>query len=408
METSYDKKKIKILLLENISIEAKQNFESYGYTNVEIINKALNEEELIHKIKGVHVLGIRSKTHLSKAVLEQADKLLVVGCFCIGTNQVDLKQAGLQGICVFNAPYSNTRSVAELTIGSMIMLIRRVFDKSRDMHQGIWNKEANNCRELRGKTVGIIGYGNIGSQVSILAEAMGAHVVFFDILKKLPLGNAQSMPSLERLAEVADIITVHVPHTASTSNFIDENFLLKVKPGALLINYARGEVVDAVAIANALDNGNIGGAAIDVFAQEPEKNGPYFNNVLQGKPNIILTPHIGGSTTEAQQHIGDEVSQKIINFIETGASVGSKSIPELNLPQQEKTHRILHIHNNVPGVMSSINSALSLENMNINAQYLKTNEDVGYVVIDIDENISEQAFHILNQNTETIKIRRVF
>lgn len=408
MHTSYDKKKIKILLLENISAEANDNFIKYGYDNIEIIGKALSEEELMQKIKGVHVLGIRSKTQITNNILQAADKLLTIGCFCIGTNQVNLQEATKKGICVFNAPYSNTRSVAEITIGTMIMLIRRVFDKSSDMHKGVWNKDAANCRELRGKTVGIIGYGNIGTQVSILCEALGARVVFYDVQKKLPLGNAVAKQSLEDLAAQSDIITLHVPHNESTYKFINESFLSSVKHGSLFINFARGEVVDAEAVATALDNGILGGAAMDVFEMEPEKNGPYFTNILQNKPNVILTPHIGGSTTEAQQQIGIEVSHKLIDYVESGSSAGSKSIPELSLPMQIGKHRILHIHKNVPGVLSSINGALGDRNINIAAQYLKTNDEVGYVVVDVDQDISKLAADVLKQIPETIKIRSVY
>lgn len=408
MRTSYDKEKIKILLLENISQEAVDNFISYGYTNIQIIGNALNKQELIDTVSDVHIIGIRSKTQITSEVIKAANKLLSIGCFCIGTNQVDLQYATQNGTCVFNAPYSNTRSVAELTLGAMIMLIRRVFDKSFDMHNGIWNKDAANSRELRGKTVGIIGYGNIGTQVSILCEALGAKVIYYDIEKKLPIGNAVPVHSLEALAALADIITVHVPHTKLTQQFINKQFLSTVKAGALFINYARGEIADTNAIADALDKGILSGAAFDVFEQEPEKNGPYFNHILQHKKNVMLTPHIGGSTIEAQQQIGVEVSQKIIDYIETGRSSGSKTIPELSLPLQEGKHRILHIHNNVPGVLSSINSALSSHDINIAAQYLKTNEQVGYVVVDVDENISQNAYKILKSIPETIKIRSVY
>ncbi|TMI62913.1 MAG: phosphoglycerate dehydrogenase [Bacteroidetes bacterium] len=407
-KTSYPKDKIKILFLENISDVAVKSFKQNGYVQTEKITKALTEEELIKEIKDVHILGIRSKTQITKNVLEAAKKLQAIGCFCIGVNQVDLKSATKNGIAVFNAPYSNTRSVAELVIGLSIMLIRRIPDKNKAAHDGIWMKDAKGSYELRGKTLGIIGYGNIGSQVSVLAEAMGMKVLFYDIERKLPLGNAEDARSLKELLGKSDIVTIHVPETDQTKNLINKTTLKQCKKGAILINYARGEVVDLDALRKFMIDGHIGGAAIDVFPWEPEKNGDHFQTPMQDVPNVILTPHIGGSTEEAQQNIGDDVSSKLFNYLEKGISYGSHTIPALALPPQEGTHRILHIHENVPGVLSEINTQLSKHNINILAQYLKTNESIGYVVLDVDKRISGQAQQLLKEVRATIKVRLLY
>lgn len=406
--TSYPKKKINILLLENISDTALRNFKDSGYINVRKIGGALTEEQLMHEIKEVHLLGIRSKTTITKKILEAAGKLQAIGCFCIGVNQVDLKQATLNGVAVFNAPYSNTRSVAELVIGAAIMLIRRIPDKNRAAHDGIWMKEAKGSYELRGKTLGIIGYGNIGSQVSVLAEGLGMKVIFYDIETKLPLGNAIAKKSLKEVVSHADIITLHVPDTALTKNLINKNVLSYCKKGAILINYARGEVVDLDALAKAIREEQIGGAAVDVFPIEPEKNGDSFKTPLQGLSNVILTPHIGGSTEEAQQNIGEDVSIKMLNYLERGISIGSHTVPELALPPVEGAHRILHIHKNVPGVLSAINGTLSKNKINIVGQYLKTNDEIGYVVLDVDKKISDKAIQLLKHIKETIKVRLLY
>ncbi len=406
--TSYPKSKINILFLENISDTAVKQFKDSGYVNVRKLNGALSEEDLIKEIKNVHLLGIRSKTQITKKILSHANKLQAIGCFCIGVNQVDIASATKKGIAVFNAPYSNTRSVAELVIGAAIMLIRRIPDKNKFAHEGIWYKEAKGSFELRGKTLGIIGYGNIGTQVSILAEAMGMKVKFYDIITKLPLGNAEAADSLKSIVSQSDIISLHVPETASTKNLINKNILKQFKKGSILINYARGEVVDIEALSQALESGHLSGAGIDVLPWEPEKNGDSFNSPLQGLSNVLLTPHIGGSTEEAQQNIGVDVSQKLFQYLEMGISTGSHSIPELSLPPQEGTHRILHIHNNVPGVLSSINNSLSSKNINIVAQYLKTNEEIGYVVLDVDKKISGNAFQLLKDVKETIKVRMLY
>lgn len=407
-KTSYPKEKIRILFLENISDTAAKNFRNHEYSNVEKITKALTEEELVKEIKDVHILGIRSKTQITKKVLDAAKKLQAIGCFCIGVNQVDVKAATKNGVVVFNAPYSNTRSVAELVIGLSIILIRRIPDKNKAAHEGIWMKDAKNSFELRGKTLGIIGYGNIGSQVSVLAEAMGMKVIFYDVETKLPLGNAEDAKSLKELLSRADIVTLHVPETSQTKNLINKSTLKYFKKGSILINYARGEVVDLEALRKAIIDGNISGAAVDVFPVEPEKNGDRFQNALQDLPNVILTPHIGGSTEEAQQNIGEDVSTKLFNFLEKGITFGSHTVPALALPPQEGSHRILHIHNNVPGVLSEINTTLSKNNINILGQYLKTNEDIGYVVLDVDRLISAKALHLLKEVKQTIKVRMLY
>lgn len=406
--TSYPKEKINILFLENISKAASDKFLDAGYVSVKRIPGALNENELIKEIKNVHLLGIRSKTKITAEVLRYATKLQAIGCFCIGTNQVDVNAAIQNGVVVFNAPYSNTRSVAELVIASSIMLIRRIPDKNKSAHEGIWLKESTGSHELRGKTLGIIGYGNIGSQVSVLAEAFGMKVVFYDAETKMPLGNAEPKKSLKELLKIADIITLHVPDLPSTKNLINKNNLKYFKKSAILINYARGEVVDLNALKNALQNKELSGAAIDVFPEEPEKNGDRFVNPLQGLSNVILTPHIGGSTEEAQQNIGDDVSTKLFNFLEKGITTGSHSVPALNLPPHENSHRILHIHNNVPGVLSEINTRLSSHKINILAQYLKTNDGIGYVVLDVNKNLSKEALSLLKNVKETIKVRLLY
>jgi len=406
--TSYPKEKVNILFLENISDAAIQKFADAGYVSIKKINSALSEDELIKEIKNVHLLGIRSKTQITRNVLAGAEKLQAIGCFCIGVNQVDIHEATKKGVTVFNAPYSNTRSVAELVIASSIMLIRRVPDKNKAAHEGIWLKESKGSYELRGKTMGIIGYGNIGSQVSILAESLGLKVIFYDVETKMPLGNAEDKKSLKEVIGNADIVTLHVPDLPSTKNLINKNNLRYFKKGSILINYARGEVVDLDALAKSLQDGLLSGAAIDVYPAEPEKNGDKFSTPLQGLHNVILTPHIGGSTEEAQQNIGQDVSNKLFNFLEKGITTGSHTIPGLNLPPQEGTHRILHIHNNVPGVLSEINTRLSKNNINILAQYLKTNDEIGYVVLDVDKSLSKNAHELLKNVKQTIKVRVLY
>jgi len=406
--TSYPKEKINILFLENISQAAVDQFTSAGYASVKKLSGAISEADLIKEIKNVHILGIRSKTQITAAVLEAATKLQAIGCFCIGVNQVDLEAASANGVAVFNAPYSNTRSVAELVIGASIMLIRKIVDKNKAAHEGRWMKDASGSHELRGKTIGIIGYGNIDSQVSVLSEALGMKVIFYDAETKLPLGNASDSKSLKELMQKSDIITLHVPETASTQNIINKQTISYCKQGAIILNYARGTVIDLPALRKAILSGQIGGAAVDVFPQEPEKNGDIFQSEMQDLPNVILTPHIGGSTQEAQNNIGLDVSAKLFNYLEKGISTGSHSIPGLALPPQEGAHRILHIHNNVPGVLSSINTLLSKNNINILGQYLKTNEHIGYVVLDLDKSLSKNAIELLRGVKGTRKVRMLY
>jgi D-3-phosphoglycerate dehydrogenase len=406
--TSYPRNKINILLLENISDAAVAELNAGGYLEIKKINGALSEDELVKAVSGVHLLGIRSKTQITKKVIDAADKLLAVGCFCIGVNQVDLKAATEKGVAVFNAPYSNTRSVAELIIGLCVMLIRKISDKNAAAHRGEWLKEAKGSFELRGKTLGIIGYGNIGSQVSAMAESLGMQVIYYDIATKLPLGNAKQIRDLKELLKNSDIVTLHVPSDATTRNMINADTLKSIRKGSILLNYSRGDVVDLKALKNALNKGQLSGAAIDVFPTEPEKNGDAFSSVLQNLPNVILTPHIGGSTEEAQANIGLDVTAKLIKYLELGASLGSHTVPPVSLPPQSGTHRILHIHKNVPGVLGQINSRLSKRGLNITGQFLNTNSQIGYVILDVDSRISKEAFEILKDIKGTIRARMVY
>ncbi len=408
IKTSYPKEKIKILLLENVSEVAVKKFARNQYSKVERLSKALSEAELIEAIKDVHLLGIRSKTEVTQNVLNAAKKLQAIGCFCIGVNQVNLSAATENGVAVFNAPYSNTRSVAELVIGAAIMLIRRIPDKNIAAHRGQWLKDASGSYELRGKTLGIIGYGNIGSQVSVLAEGLGMKVIFYDVETKLPLGNATDMQTLKEVLAKADVVTLHVPETSATKNLINKTNLKYFKPGAILINYARGEVIDLNSLRKSIESGQISGAAVDVFPEEPQKTGDVFTSPLQNLPNVILTPHIGGSTQEAQQNIGEDVSSKLLSYLEKGITLGSHTVPALSLPPQEGSHRILHIHKNVPGVLSQINTQLSKHNINIVGQYLKTNEAIGYVVVDVDKQLSNRATMLLKEVPHSIKVRLLY
>jgi D-3-phosphoglycerate dehydrogenase len=407
-KTSYPRNRIKILLVENISDSAVRELQAGGYSEIERIGGALGEEQLIKAVKGVHMIGIRSKTRITRNVLGSADKLLAIGAFCIGVNQVDLKAATENGVAVFNAPYSNTRSVAELIIGLCVMLIRKIVDKNSAAHRGEWLKEAKGSFELRGKTLGIIGYGNIGSQVSTMAEAMGMQVIYYDVGTKLPLGNAKQTHELTDLLERSNIVTLHVPSDATTRNMIDADALKAMRDGSILINYSRGDVVDLNELAAALRSGKLAGAAVDVFPEEPEKSGDRFSSILQDLPNVILTPHIGGSTEEAQASIGLDVTAKLIKYLELGTSEGSHTVPPVSLPPQAGTHRILHIHKNIPGVLGEINSRLSLRGINILGQYLKTNDQIGYVILDVDSKISSEAFEILKDISGTVKARMVY
>lgn len=408
-EVSFPKDKIKILLLEGLHPSAFNEFAKKGYTNIDSSKDAMTEEELLNCIENYHIIGIRSKTILTAAVFEKAKKLVTVGCFCIGTNQVDLAKATSLGIPVFNSPYSNTRSVAELIIGNSIMLLRKIPEKNKHAHAGTWLKDAKGCYELRGKTIGIVGYGHIGTQVSVMGESMGLKVIYYDIESKLPLGNATAVDTLDELLQKSDIVTLHVPGTPQTKNMIGEKEFALMKDGVIFQNLSRGTIVDIDALKKAYDSGKIAGAAIDVFPVEPKQKGPGFVSPLQGLENIILTPHIGGSTQEAQENIGIEVSVKLTGYMDTGATLGSKTVPELSLPLQQNTRRVLHIHHNVPGVLSEINSILSKHEVNILAQYLKTNETIGYVVLDVDANAADiEMMEDLKKVKHTIKARILY
>ncbi len=408
MLTSFPKEKINILLLENISATAGQFFAAQGYSGVQEEAGALAGEQLMARLADVHILGIRSKTQITKAVLDAAPRLQAIGCFCIGVNQVDLKAATDRGVAVFNAPYSNTRSVAELVIGLSIMLLRRVSDKNKAAHEGRWFKESQGSYELRGKTLGIVGYGNIGTQLGIMAEALGMRVLYYDMARRLPLGNAQACATLTELMGLSDVLSLHVPETAGTTHMIHKDNLIHMKPSAVLVNCSRGRVVDIDELSLALQSGALSGAAIDVFPEEPEKNGQAFACALQGLPNVILTPHIGGSTEEAQLNIAEDVVQKLFSFLEQGVTTGSHTVPDLSLPAIGHAHRILHIHKNMPGVMSAVNGRLGERGINILGQYLKTNERIGYVVLDVDMNLSLQALDLLKSVEGTIKTRILY
>lgn len=407
-KTSYPKEKIKILLLEGVHPAAIDLFRKNGYTGIEAIKSSLSESDLISKIKNAHLLGLRSKTQLSAAVINKADKLLAAGAFCIGTNQIDMKAAVASGVAIFNSPYSNTRSVAEMVIGLSIVLMRKVPEKNALAHLGGWDKSSDGCYEVRGKTLGIIGYGHIGSQVSVLAESIGMKVIFYDIEPKLSLGNAVKVTSLDILLKNSDIVSIHVPGSNQTKNLIDATKIKKMKQGSVIINLSRGDVLDVKALKAALINKHLSGAGVDVFENEPQSNSDTFRNELQGFSNVILTPHIGGSTVEAQENIGIDVATKLINFLETGSSTGSLSVPPLSLPVQQDAHRLLHIHKNVPGVLSEINGILSGLKVNILGQYLKTNADIGYVVLDVDRKTSSKALGELQKVKHTIKVRQLY
>jgi D-3-phosphoglycerate dehydrogenase len=407
-ELSFPKEKIKILLLENLHPRAVQVFGHAGYTNVTSIAKALNGPELAEALADVHIVGIRSKTQLTGEILAAAPRLLAVGAFCIGTNQIDLRTATQRGVAVFNSPYSSTRSVAELVIGASISLLRGLYQKSQAVHQGQWPKSATGSRELRGKTLGIVGYGRIGSQVSVLAEALGMHVQFFDIEPKLVMGNARALVSLAELLQHSDVVSLHVPATPQTQNIIDAAALAQMKPGSCLINYARGSVVDIDALAHSLRSGHLGGAAVDVFPVEPASASDPFESPLCGLENVILSPHIGGSTEEAQENIGIDAATKLVKFLDQGVTIGSVTLPELNLPPQAEASRLLHIHKNTPGMVSQINQILSQLEINILSQFLKTNEDIGYVVFDIAKGKTDEALARIRQIPNTIRARSLY
>jgi D-3-phosphoglycerate dehydrogenase len=407
-KTSLEKSKIKILLLEGVHQSAVDNFHNAGYENIEHLPTSLDEESLIEKIRDVHFIGIRSRTQLTERVFEAAEKLVSVGCFCIGTNQVDLDAALKRGIAVFNAPYSNTRSVAELVLAEAIMLLRGIPEKNARAHQGGWLKSAKNSHEARGKTLGIVGYGSIGAQLSVLAESLGFNVIYYDVITKLGMGNASQVASLEELLDRSDVVSLHVPDLASTRWMIGAKEIAAMKDGAILINAARGSVVEIEPLADAIKAGKLNGAAIDVFPVEPKGNDEEFQSPLRGLDNVILTPHIGGSTLEAQENIGIEVSEKLITYSDNGTTVTSVNFPEVALPAHPDKHRLLHIHDNVPGVLSQINRVLSENGINISGQYLQTNDKVGYVVIDVDKAYGPQALEALRQVEHTLKIRVLY
>ena len=407
-KTSLDKSKIKFLMLEGIHASAIEALRAAGYSQIETLPKALQGEELKAKLADVHFLGIRSQSKLTADVLSAAPKLVAVGCFCIGTNQVDLNAARERGVAVFNAPYSNTRSVAELVLAEAILLLRGIPAKNALVHRGGWMKSAVHSHEIRGKTLGIVGYGSIGTQLSVLAEGLGMHVAFYDVVSKLPLGNARQVPKLHDLLAQSDIVSLHVPELPSTKWMIGPAEIAAMKQGGILINAARGTVVDIDALAEGIKSEKLWGAAIDVFPVEPGSNNEEFQSPLRGLDNVILTPHIGGSTMEAQANIGGEVAEKLVKYSDNGTSISSVNFPEVALPAHPGKHRILHIHHNVPGVRSEINRIFSDNHINISGQYLQTNEQVGYVVIDIDAASSDLALEKLAEVRGTIRSRVLF
>ena len=407
-KTSLDKSKIRFLLLEGIHPSAQEVLRAAGYSQIEALPGALEGEALQRKIADAHFIGVRSRTQLTAEVLAHAHKLVAIGCFCIGTNQVDLQAARERGIAVFNAPYSNTRSVAELVLAEAILLLRGVPARNAAAHRGGWLKSADNAYEARGKTLGIIGYGAIGSQLSVLAEALGMQVVFHDVVGKLPLGNARQAAGLHALLAQSDIVSLHVPELPSTQWMIGATEIAAMKPGAILINASRGTVVEIDALAQALREGHLAGAAVDVFPVEPKSNKDEFTSPLRGLDNVILTPHIGGSTQEAQANIGLEVAEKLVKYSDNGTSITSVNFPEVALPAHPGKHRILHVHHNQPGVLSAINQVFAALHVNIAGQYLQTDDKLGYVVIDVDAQSSELALEKLSQVAGTIRCRVLF
>jgi D-3-phosphoglycerate dehydrogenase len=406
--TSFDKNRIKILLLEGVHPCAVEALTRDGYENVVELKHALQGDDLAAALADVHMLGIRSRTQLTAEVLNSASRLMAVGCFCIGTNQVDLNAALLRGVPVFNAPYSNTRSVAELVLAEAILLLRGVPQKTVLMHEGVWQKSAADSFEVRGKTLGVIGYGNIGSQLGVLAEGLGMNVIFYDTVRKLNLGNARQIDDLDELLADADVVSMHVPSTPATANMMQADALARMKDSAVLINASRGNVVDLEALAARIREGKLLGAAIDVFPEEPKSNNEPFLSGLRGLPNVILTPHIGGSTQEAQENIGREVAEKLIRYSDNGSTRTAVNFPEVALPEHPGQHRLLHIHENTPGILSAINQALSEANVNVAGQYLQTMGDVGYVVIDIEADYSQDVRAALAAVPGTIRTRVLY
>ncbi len=405
---SLSKDKIRFLLLEGVHNNALKVLKDADYNNIEYLDHALDHDELVEKIKDAHFIGIRSRTQLTREVLEKAEKLVAIGCFCIGTNQVDLDAARELGIPVFNAPYSNTRSVAELVLAEAIMLYRGIPEKNAVVHRGGWGKSAKNSHEVRGKTMGIVGYGSIGSQLSVLAESLGMKVIYHDVVTKLPLGNASQVADFDELLAQADIVSLHVPDVESTRNMMTEKEFAKMKDGSYFINAARGTCVDIDALAGALQSGKILGAAVDVFPKEPKSADEEFESPLRAFDNVILTPHIGGSTQEAQANIGLEVAEKFVKYSDQGDTVSAVNFPHVSIPFREHTHRLLHIHHNVPGVLSEVNSLFAKGGINVLAQSLMTEGDVGYLMMDVDDSNSELALDMLKNVKETIRVRVLY
>ncbi|HHF4621065.1 TPA: phosphoglycerate dehydrogenase [Haemophilus influenzae] len=407
-KVSLDKSKIKFVLFEGVHQSALDTLHSAGYSNIDYYKKALDGDELKEAIKDAHFIGLRSRTHLTAEMIEAAPKLIAVGCFCIGTNQVDLNAAKARGIPVFNAPFSNTRSVAELVLGEILLLMRNVPQANAEVHRGVWNKSATGSHEVRGKKLGIIGYGHIGSQLSIIAESLGMDVYFYDIENKLPLGNAKQVRSLEELLSSCDVISLHVPELPSTKNLMNATRIAQLKQGAILINAARGTVVDIDALAQALKDGKIHGAAIDVFPVEPASINEEFVSPLREFDNVILTPHIGGSTAEAQENIGFEVAGKFVKYSDNGSTLSSVNFPEVSLPEHEGTKRLLHIHENRPGILNKLNQIFVEANLNIAAQYLQTDPKIGYVVVDVETNDASPLLTKLKEIDGTIRARVLY
>ena len=407
-KVSLDKSKIKFVLFEGVHQSALDTLHAAGYTNIDYYKKALDGNELKEAIKDAHFIGLRSRTHLTAEMIEAAPKLIAVGCFCIGTNQVDLNAAKARGIPVFNAPFSNTRSVAELVLGEILLLMRNVPRANAEVHRGVWNKSATGSHEVRGKKLGIIGYGHIGSQLSIIAESLGMDVYFYDIENKLPLGNAKQVRSLEELLSSCDVVSLHVPELPSTKNLMNAERIAQLKQGAILINAARGTVVDIDALAQALKDGKIHGAAIDVFPIEPASINEEFVSPLREFDNVILTPHIGGSTAEAQENIGFEVAGKFVKYSDNGSTLSSVNFPEVSLPEHEGTKRLLHIHENRPGILNKLNQIFVEANLNIAAQYLQTDPQIGYVVVDVETNDASPLLTKLKEIDGTIRARVLY
>ena len=408
MTTSLDKSRIRIVLLEGVHDRAVENFARHGYRTVKRYKKALAGAELREAVADAHFVGIRSRTRLTREVIAAAPKLVSIGAFCIGTNQIDLDAAMMRGVPVFNAPFSNTRSVAELVLAEITFLLRGVPAKNALLHRGVWAKSADDAREVRGKTLGIVGYGNIGTQLSVMAEALGMDVCFYDVVTKLPLGNARMEPSLDELLAASDVVTFHVPETPLTKGMMGRDQFARLKPGAMLINASRGTVVDIDAAVDALESRRLAGAAFDVFPAEPEGNDEEFLSPLRRFENVILTPHIAGSTIEAQANIGTEVSEKLVRYSDNGSTLSAVNFPEVSLPEHPGSHRLLHIHHNVPGVLSRINSVFSKNRINISGEYLMTNAKIGYVVIDVEAESSRMALKALNAIEATIRTRVLF